>query len=127
MSYAGVFDFQFTALVTSEGRTCLWGEQMKNAATDLKYVDGSQYRHIILSKPEQVLTKDRALVAICAIYFAFKYRVSGLEVYKNTCFSFSILKLYEIYFFNSVQSNSKRFLCTSVHFNVGTFCSSTYI
>src|SRR5215469_13508007 len=29
--------------------------------------------------------------------------------------------------FNSVQSNSKRFLCTSVHFNVGTCCSSTDI
>jgi hypothetical protein len=27
--------------------------------------------------------------------------------------------LYEIYVFNSVQSNSKTFLCTSVHFNVG--------
>ena len=29
--------------------------------------------------------------------------------------------------FNSVQSNSKRFLCTSVHFNVGTCCSSADI
>ena len=43
------------------------------------------------------------------------YRVFGLEVYKNTCFCFSTQKLYEIYFLNSVQSNSKRFLCTSVH------------
>jgi len=55
------------------------------------------------------------------------YRVSGLEAYKNTCLCFSTQKLYAIYVFNSVQSNSKRFLCTSVHFNVGTCCSSTDI
>ena len=65
-------------------------------------------------------------LARCKVNFVI-YRVSGLEVYKNTCFYFSTWKLYEIYFFNSVQSNSKRFLCTSVHFNVGTFCSSTDI
>jgi hypothetical protein len=50
------------------------------------------------------------------------YRVSGLEVLKNTCLCFS-----EICVFNSVQSNSKRFLCTSAHFSVGTCCSSTDI
>jgi len=55
------------------------------------------------------------------------YCVSGLDVYKNTCLCFSTLKLHEIYVFDSVQSNSKRFLCTSVHFNVGTCCSSTDI
>jgi len=43
------------------------------------------------------------------------YSVSGLEVYKNTHLCFSTQKLYAIYVFNSVQSNSKRFLCTSVH------------
>ena len=54
----------------------------------------------------------------------------GLEVYKNTCLCFSTQKLYAIYVFNSVQSNSKRFLCTSVHFNVGrdvaTFLGETF-
>ena len=59
------------------------------------------------------------------------YRVSGLEVYKNTCLYFSTQKLYAIYVFNSVQSNSKRFLCTSVHFNVGrdftTFLDETFL
>ena len=55
------------------------------------------------------------------------YRVSGLEVYKNTCLCFSTQKLHAIYVSNSVQSNSKRILCTSVHFNVGTCCSSTDI
>jgi len=45
--------------------------------------------------------------------------VFGLEVYKNACLYFSTQKLCAIYVFNSVQSNSKRFLCTSVHFNVG--------
>jgi hypothetical protein len=35
--------------------------------------------------------------------------------------------LYEIYVFSSVQSNSKKFLCTSVHFSVGTCCRSTDI
>ena len=43
---------------------------------------------------------------------------------------FSTQKLYAIYVFNSVQSNSKRFLCTSVHFNVGrddtTFLDETF-
>jgi len=53
--------------------------------------------------------------------------VSELELYKNTCLCFSTQKLYAIYAFNSVQSNSKRFLCTYVHFNVGTCCSSTDI
>ena len=48
------------------------------------------------------------------------YRVSVLEVYKNTCLFFSTQKLYEIYVLNSVQSKSKIFLCTSVNFNVGT-------
>ena len=57
----------------------------------------------------------------------FIYRVSGLQVYKNTCLCFNTQKLYAIYVFNNVQSNSKRFLCTSVHFNVGTCCSSTDI
>jgi len=56
--------------------------------------------------------------------------MSGLEVYKNTCVYFSTQKLYEIYVFNSVQSNSKIFLCTSVHFNVGrdftTFLDETF-
>jgi hypothetical protein len=37
------------------------------------------------------------------------YRMSGLEVYKNTCLCFNTFKLYEIYVFNSVQSNSKTF------------------
>ena len=59
-----------------------------------------------------------------------KYRMSGLEVYKNTCLYFSTQKFYAIYIFNSVQSNSKRFLCTSVHFNVGrdvtTFLDETF-
>ena len=54
-------------------------------------------------------------------------QVSGLEAYKNTCLCFSTQKLYAIYVFNSVQSNSKRFLCTSVPFIVGTSCSSTDI
>ena len=67
-------------------------------------------------------------ITLCYITVSsLKYRVSGLQVYKNTCFCFSTWKLYDIYFFNSVQSNSKIFLCTSVHFNVGTFCSSTDI
>ena len=52
----------------------------------------------------------------CAQYIV---RVSGLELYKNTCFCISTWKLYAICVFNSVQSNSERFLCTSVHFNVG--------
>ena len=47
------------------------------------------------------------------------YRVSGIEAYKNTYLCFSTPKLYAIYVSNSVQSNSKRFLCTSVNFNVG--------
>ena len=55
------------------------------------------------------------------------YCVSRLEVYKNRCLCFSTQKLYATYVFNSVQSNSKRFLCTSVHFNVGTCCSPTDI
>jgi len=59
------------------------------------------------------------LGALCAIY-----TVSGLEVYKNTCLCLSTQKLYAIYVFNSVQSNSKRFLCTSVHFNAGNFLTS---
>ena len=50
--------------------------------------------------------------------YIYIYRVSGLEVYKNTCLCFSTQKLYAIYVFNSVQSDSRRFLCTSVHFNV---------
>ena len=58
------------------------------------------------------------------------FRLSGLEVYKNTCLCFSTQKLYAIYVFNSVQSNSKRFLYTSVHFNVGrdvtTFLDETF-
>jgi len=49
----------------------------------------------------------------------FLYRVSELEVYKNTCLYFSTQKLYAIYVFKSVQCNPKRFLCTSVHFSVG--------
>jgi len=56
--------------------------------------------------------------------------VSGLEIYKNTYLCFSTQNLYAIYVFNSVQSNSKRFLCTSVHFNVGrdstTFLDETF-
>jgi len=56
--------------------------------------------------------------------------VSGLEVHKNTSLCFSTQKLYAIYVFNSVQSNSKRFLCTSVHFSVGrdvaTFLDETF-
>jgi len=58
--------------------------------------------------------------------FTQEYWVSRLEVYKITCLCFSTYKLYEIYVFNSVQSNS-RFLCTSVYCNVGTCCSSTDI
>ena len=58
------------------------------------------------------------------------YRVSGLEVYKNTCLCFSTQKLHAIYVFNIVQSNSKIFLCTSVHFIVGrdvtTFLDETF-
>ena len=57
-------------------------------------------------------------------------QVSGLEVYKNTRLYFTTQKLYAIYVSNSVQSNSKRFLCTSVHFNVGrdvtTFLDETF-
>ena len=60
----------------------------------------------------------------------YVYRVSGLEVYKNTCLCFSTQKLYAIYVLNTVQSISKRFLCTSVHFNVGrdvtTFLDETF-
>ena len=56
--------------------------------------------------------------------------MSGLEVHKNTSLCFSTQKLYAIYVFNSVQSNSKRFLCTSVHFSVGrdvaTFLDETF-
>jgi len=56
--------------------------------------------------------------------------VSGLEVYKNTCLCISTQKLYAIYVFISVQSNSKTFLFTSVHFIVGrdviTFLDETF-
>ena len=56
--------------------------------------------------------------------------MSGLELYKNICLCFSTQKLYAIYVFNSVQSNSKRFLCKSVHFNLGrdvtTFLDETF-
>ena len=56
--------------------------------------------------------------------------MSGLEVYKNPCLCFSTQKLYAIYIFNSVQSNSERFLCMSVHFKVGrdviTFPDETF-
>jgi len=56
--------------------------------------------------------------------------VSGLDVYKTTCLCFSTQKLYAIYVFNDVQSNSKIFLCMSVHFNVGrdvtTFLDETF-
>ena len=56
--------------------------------------------------------------------------MSGLEVYKNTCLCFSTQNLHAIYVFNSVQSNSKRFLYTSVHFSVGrdvtTFPDETF-
>ena len=42
----------------------------------------------------------------------------------------STQKLYAVYVFNSVQSDSQRFLCTSVHFNVGrdvtTFLVETF-
>jgi len=38
---------------------------------------------------------------------------------KNICLYFSTQKLCAIYVFNCVQSNSTRFLCMSVHFNVG--------
>jgi hypothetical protein len=54
------------------------------------------------------------------------YRVSGLEVYKNTCLCFSTWKLYDIYVFNGVQRNSKIFLCPSVHINMGT-CYNRYL
>jgi len=56
--------------------------------------------------------------------------VSGLEVYKNSCLCFSTHKLYAVYVFSSVQSNSKIFLCTSVHFNadrdITTFLDETF-
>ena len=71
-------------------------------------------------------TKSSHMSTVCL------YRVSGPEIYKNTsiCFCFSTQKLYAIYVFNSVQSNAKRFLCTSVHFNLGrdvtTFLDETF-
>jgi hypothetical protein len=55
------------------------------------------------------------------------YWVSVLEVYKNTCCVLVPKIFMKFVFSNSVQSNSKRFLCTSAHFNVGTCCSSTDI
>ena len=43
---------------------------------------------------------------------------------------FNTQKLYAIYVFNIVQSNSKRFFCTSVHIKVGrdvtTFLDETF-
>ena len=60
------------------------------------------------------------------LWQARQYWVSGLEVYKNTCLCFSTQKLYAIYVFNSVQSNLKTFLCTSVHFNVVRQISKRY-
>jgi len=49
------------------------------------------------------------------LWQARQYWVSGLEVYKNTCLCFSTQKLYAIYVFDSVQSNSKICSCTSVY------------
>jgi hypothetical protein len=67
----------------------------------------------------------------CVLYYchrvATQLQLRNAELYKNTCLCFSTWKLYKIYFFNSVQSNSKRYVCLSVHFNVGTCCSSTDI
>ena len=54
------------------GENVLRGEQMKNAVTDLKHVDGSQHRHGILSKPEQFMTKHSETLEICVIYCKFK-------------------------------------------------------
>jgi len=56
--------------------------------------------------------------------------VSGLDIYKNTCLRFSTQKLYAIYVFYSVRSDSKRFLYTSVDYDVGrdvtTFLDETF-
>jgi len=69
-------------------------------------------------------------LALHAGEWSVMYRVSGLEVYKNTCLCFSTQKLNAIYVFSRVQSNSKRCLCTSVHINVGrdvtTFLDETF-
>jgi hypothetical protein len=62
------------------GRTCLWDEQMKNGATDLKHVDGSQQGHSILFKPDQVLTKYREVVEICTIYFKFNQKKKSTQL-----------------------------------------------
>jgi len=43
-------------------------------------------------------------------------RARGIQKYM---LMFNTQKLYAIYVFNSVQSNSKRFFCTSVHIKVG--------
>jgi hypothetical protein len=82
-----------------------------------------EYSEILVFKKRHYLRST----GMCNYYLAKMYRVFGLEVYKNICLCFSTQKIYEIYVFNSVQSNSKRFLCTSAHFNVGTCCSSTDI
>ena len=65
-----------------------------------------QHHHIRVYISTHVLAK-------CPLYSTSSfYCVSGLKIYKNTCLCFSTYKLYEIYVFNSVQNNSKRFLRT---------------
>ena len=84
---------------------------------------------LVQDKPNQFLYVPYFVVS-CSKLPLKLYRVSGLELYKNTCLCFSTQKLYAIYVFNSVQSYSKKFLCTSIHFNVGrdvtTFMDETF-
>jgi len=54
---------------------------MKNGATDLKHVDGSQQAHSILSKPDQVMTKHRELVEICTINLKFNQKSLRSRLY----------------------------------------------
>jgi hypothetical protein len=50
-------------------------------------------------------------------------QVWGIQKYM---LMFQYLKALWSLYFNSVQSNSKRFLCTSIHFNVGTWIETMY-